>query len=262
MDSGTARSLTPQQARRRIRDGHADTTSGWCDGWAQANLLAVPREQAFDLMLFSQRNPKACPLLDVFDPGATGSGRFRGDITTDLPAYRVYRHGELVEERTEVAELWRDDLVAFLFGCSFSFERALTEAGIEMRHTLSGTTVPMYRTSLPCESAGAFSSSTVVSMRGVPSDRVADAVRICARYPAVHGAPVHIGDGSRIGVTDLEKPDWGDAPVLCAGDVPVFWACGVTPQAMVMESRPEFAIAHAPGRMAITDIHESGLITP
>ncbi|WP_016907111.1 putative hydro-lyase [Streptomyces xiaopingdaonensis] len=262
MDSKTQRSLTPGEARQKIRDGHTDTTSGWSDGWAQANLLAVPREQAFDLMLFSQRNPKACPLLDVFDPGATRSSRFQGDITTDVPAYRVYEHGELVEERTDVADLWRDDLVAFLFGCSFSFERALTEAGIEMRHTLSGSTVPMYRTTLPCESAGVFSSSMVVSMRGVPPHRVPDAVRICARYPAVHGAPVHIGDPSLIGVTDLEKPDWGDSPVMRDGDVPVFWACGVTPQAMVIESRPEFAIAHAPGRMAITDINESELITP
>ncbi|OEU94831.1 putative hydro-lyase [Streptomyces oceani] len=262
MDGDTRRSLDPGEARQRIRDGHAGTTSGWCDGWAQANLLAVPREQAFDLMLFAQRNPKACPLLDVFDPGATGSGRFRGDITTDVPAYRVYEHGELVAEETDVSGRWREDLVAFLFGCSFSFERALTEAGIEMRHTAAGTTVPMYRTSLACESAGAFSSSMVVSMRGVPPHRVPDTVRVCARYPAVHGAPVHIGDPSVIGITDLETPDWGDTPALRAGDVPVFWACGVTPQAMVMESRPEFALAHAPGRMAITDIHESELVTP
>ncbi|EHY87383.1 putative hydro-lyase [Saccharomonospora azurea] len=258
----TWRSLTPEQARRRLRDGYTGTTSGWCDGWAQANLLAVPREQAFDLMLFAQRNPKACPLLDVFDPGARSSARFQGDITTDLPAYRVYERGELVAEKTEVTGLWRDDLVAFLFGCSFSFERALTEAGIEMRHTTAGRTVPMYRTTIACEPAGVFSSSMVVSMRGVPASRVPDAVRICARYPAVHGAPVHIGDPASIGITDLDTPDWGDPPVLRDGDVPVFWACGVTPQAMVMESRPEFAIAHAPGRMAITDIREADLITP
>ncbi|MEU3271147.1 putative hydro-lyase [Saccharomonospora sp. NPDC006951] len=256
------RSLTPEQARTTIRNGHTGTTSGWCDGWAQANLLAVPREQAFDLMLFAQRNPKPCPLLDVFDPGARSSTRFKGDIATDVPAYRIYERGELVAEETDVSGLWRDDLVAFLFGCSFSFERALIEAGIEMRHNSAGTTVPMYRTTIDCAPAGAFASSTVVSMRGVPADRVPDTVRICARYPAVHGAPVHVGDPGLIGITDLDKPDWGDPPVLAEGDVPVFWACGVTPQAMVMESRPEFAIAHAPGRMAITDIRESELITP
>ncbi|WP_197322106.1 putative hydro-lyase [Saccharomonospora sp. NB11] len=256
------RSLTPEQARRTLRDGYTGTTSGWCDGWAQANLLAVPREQAFDLMLFAQRNPKPCPLLDVFDPGARSSARFRGDITTDLPAYRVYERGELVAETTEVTDLWRDDLVAFLFGCSFSFERALTDAGIEMRHTTAGRTVPMYRTSIACEPAGAFSSSMVVSLRGVPASRVPDAVRICSRYPAVHGAPVHVGDPRVIGIDDLDTPDWGEPPILHDGDVPVFWACGVTPQAMVMESRPEFAIAHAPGRMAITDIREADLIVP
>ena len=177
MDLNSWRSLTPEQARQKIRSGHTGTTSGWCDGWAQANLLALPRDQAFDLMLFAQRNPKACPLLDVFDPGARSSTRFQGDITTDVPAYRIYERGELID----VSGVWRDDLVAFLFGCSFSFERALTEAGIEMRHTTVESTVPMYRTTIECEPAGVFSSSMVVSMRGVPASRVADAVRICAR---------------------------------------------------------------------------------
>lgn len=251
--------LTPDEARARIRDGFTGTTSGWCDGWAQANLLAVPAELAFDLMLFAQRNPKPCPLLDVIEPGRRSSARFTGDVATDLPQYRVYERGELVDEVTDVAGIWREDLVTFLFGCSFSFERALTEAGVVVRHTVAGTTVPMYRTSIACEPAGSLSSPMVVSMRGVPAGQVADAVTISARYPGVHGAPVHVGRPDLIGIADLERPDWGDPPMLEEGDVPVFWACGVTPQAMVMASRPDFAIAHAPGRMAITDIPESAL---
>lgn len=253
-------SLTPNQSRQRIRDGFTGTTSGWCDGWAQANVLAVPSSLAFDLMLFAQRNPKPCPVLDVIEPGRRTSSRFAGDITTDVPQYRVYEHGEMVAEVSEVGEIWREDLVTFLFGCSFSFERALSDTGITMRHTEAQTTVPMYRTTIECESAGVFSSPMVVSMRGIPAGRVADAVMICSRYPSVHGAPVHVGRPDLIGIQDLLRPDWGDPPVLEDGDIPVFWACGVTPQAMVMASAPDFAIAHAPGRMAITDIPESELV--
>lgn len=253
--------LQPEQARRKIREGHTGTTSGWCDGWAQANVLAVPSHLALDLMLFAHRNPKPCPVLDVLEPGQRTSRHFGGDITTDVPAYRVYEYGKLVGEPVEVGHYWRDDLVTFLFGCSFSFERALTAAGTVMRHSQAQTTVPMYRTNIDCEPAGVFSSAMVVSMRGVPASQVADAVMICSRYPGVHGAPVHIGHPDLIGIADLGRPDWGDPPVLARGDIPVFWACGVTPQAMVMASRPEFAIAHAPGRMAITDIAEADLVT-
>lgn len=252
---------SPQLARSLIRDGYTGTTSGWCDGWAQANVLAVPQELALDLMIFAQRNPKPCPALDVIEAGQRTSSRFGGDIASDVPAYRVYEHGQLVAEPTDAREYWRDDLVTFLFGCSFSFERALTAAGIVMRHTQAGSTVPMYRTSIECEPAGVFSSHMVVSMRGIPAEQVTQAVTITSRYPGVHGAPVHVGHPDRIGITDLNSPDWGDPPVLAPGDVPVFWACGVTPQAMVMASRPDFAIAHAPGRMAITDIPESDLVT-
>lgn len=252
--------LTPNQARQQIREGFTGTTSGWCDGWAQANVLSVPSSLALDLMLFAHRNPKPCPLLDVLESGQRTSPRFGGDITTDVPQYRIYEHGELAAETSDVSDRWREDLVTFLFGCSFSFERALSDAGIVMRHTRAESTVPMYRTTLECEPAGVFSSPMVVSMRGVPADRVADAVMICSRYPSVHGAPVHIGRPDLIGIKDLNKPDWGDPPVLEDGDIPVFWACGVTPQAMVMASRPEFAIAHAPGRMAITDIPETELV--
>ncbi|MEU3275184.1 putative hydro-lyase [Saccharomonospora sp. NPDC006951] len=249
--------LEPREVREKFRAGLRVPTSGYCPGWAQANLLSVPKEYAYDFLLFAQRNPKSCPILDVTEPGETSAGIFAGDLRTDLPAYRVYRDGELVDERTEVTSLWREDLVTFLIGCSFTFEAALLEAGVPVRHIEAGTNVPMYRTNRECRQAGSMSGPLVVSMRPVPADLVATAVRITSRYPAVHGAPVHIGAPGLLGIDDLAEPDFGDAVEVKQGEIPVFWACGVTPQAAVMRSKPSFAIAHAPGHMAITDARDS-----
>lgn len=254
--------LTPAQARERFRGGLAVPTAGWCDGYAQANLVAVPRALAYDLLLFAQRNPKPCPVLDVLDPGAVAGPILDGDVRTDLPRYRVFVDGELVDEPTDVTAWWRDDLVALLVGCSFTFERALLDEGVPVRHVEQGVNVPMYRTTRRCRSAGAMSGPLVVSMRPVPAAQVADAVRVSARYPAVHGAPVHVGDPGALGITDLGRPDYGDAVVLQEGDVPVFWACGVTPQAAVVESRPSLAITHAPGHMLVTDARDSAYLVP
>lgn len=235
-------------------------TTGWSAGYAQANLIAVPRELAFDMLLFVTRNPKPCPVLEVLEAGSVrapeGSAVYGdpgADVRVDVPRYRIWRHGELVEEVPDVLDHWRDDLVTFLIGCSFTFEHPMTEAGIPMRHQDAGRNVSMYRTSTRCQPAGELRGPLVVSMRRVPASQVADAVRITSRYPAVHGAPVHVGDPAQLGITDLDRPDFGDPPVVEEGDVPVFWACGVTPQAMVLESRPEIAITHAPGHMLITD---------
>lgn len=254
--------LTPRRARQLFRAGLRVPTSGWCAGWTQANLIAVPRALAYDVLLFAQRNPAPVPVLDVGDPGATGTALFGGDLRTDLPAYRVYRDGELVDEVTDVREHWRDDLVAFLVGCSFTFEAALLEAGVPVRHLEQGRNVPMYRTNVDCRPAGALSGPLVVSMRPVPAGQVATAVRVTSRYPAVHGAPVHVGDPAALGIRDLDAPDFGEPVEVRPGDVPVFWACGVTPQAAVMHSRPEFAIGHAPGHMAITDARDSAYLVP
>lgn len=253
--------IAPTEARALFRDGMNVTTSGWSTGWAQANLLAVPKDLAFDVLLFAQRNPKSCPLLDVFDAGAYSSQKFQGDLRQDLPQYRIYRNGELAAEQGNVIDEWREDLVAFLFGCSFTFENPMVDAGIEMRHNRDELTVPMYRTNRKCVPTDRLGGPLVVTMRGIPEERVVEAVRITSRYPSVHGAPVHIGSPASLGI-DLNRPDWGNTPVLEEGDVPVFWACGVTPQAMVMESKPEFAISHSPGRMAIMDIRDSELIVP
>ena len=248
-----ASASTPQEARRRFREGLVTPTAGWCDGWTQANLLTVPADLAWDFLLFAQRNPKSCPVLDVLDAGEVGGPLLDGDIRTDLPRYRVYAGGEQVDEPTDVTSWWRDDLVSFLIGCSFTFESALLEAAVPVRHIEQGRNVPMYVTSTRCRPAGPMSGPLVVSMRPVPAGLVADAVRITSRYPSVHGAPVHVGDPAALGIGDLAVPDFGEPVELEPGDIPVFWACGVTPQAAVMESRPALAIAHAPGHMLVTD---------
>lgn len=254
--------LTPTEARARFRDGLVTPTAGWCAGWTQANLLVLPRELAYDFLLFAQRNPVPCPVLNVLDPGAVAGPLLDGDVRTDLPAYRVYVDGELAEEVGDVRSWWREDLVSFLIGCSFTFEDALLEAGVPVRHVEQGVNVPMYVTDRRCRPAGAISGPLVVSMRPIPAEQVATAVRVTSRYPAVHGAPVHVGDPGALGIADLATPDFGDPVDVRPGEVPVFWGCGVTPQAAVMESRPSLAIAHAPGHMLVTDARDSAYLVP
>lgn len=247
---------TPAEARQLIRTGaFAAPTSGLCPGYAQANLIILPREQAYDFLLFAQRNPKPCPILEVTEVGErlTHICAKDCDVATDFPRYRIYKNGEMVDEVTDVVDYWRDDLVAFIIGCSFSFESELIEAGIEMRHNTQGRNVSMYVTNIACEPAGSMSGNMVVSMRPIPYNQVVKAVQISGAIPKVHGAPVHIGDPSVIGITDVNKPDFGDPVDIKPGEVPVFWACGVTPQSIVMNSKPPFAITHAPGHMLITD---------
>ncbi|RJQ92478.1 putative hydro-lyase [Amycolatopsis panacis] len=246
--------LTPAQARALFRAGAEHPTGGWADGYAQTNLIAVPRDWAEDVREFCRRNPKPCPVLDVSEPGDPSTKLAPGaDLRTDLPRYRVWRDGELTGEVTDVTELWRSDLVAFSIGCSFTFETWLRSVLIPLRHLAQGRNVSMYRTNIQCEPAGRLSGPMVVSMRYIPAERVADAVRISGAMPAVHGAPVHVGDPAELGIADLDRPDFGDAVVAEPGDVPVFWACGVTPQAALIASRPPFAITHAPGYMFLTD---------
>jgi len=255
--------ISPVQARTRFRAGLSVPTAGWSAGYAQANLIAVPRDYAFDVLLFAQRNPKACPVLDVLEPGnRSGPLLPDGDIRTDLPAYRVYVDGELVAEPSDVVEFWTDDLVAFAIGCSFTFEAALQDSGVPVRHIEQGRNVPMYRTNRMCRPAGRMSGPLVVSMRPVAPEQVADAVRITSRYPSVHGAPVHVGDPAALGIADLAAPDFGDPVDIQPAEIPVFWACGVTPQAAVMQTRPPLAIGHAPGHMLITDLRDAELVVP
>lgn len=256
-------SLTPAEARGLFREGLVTSTAGYCGGYAQANLISLPQDVAFDFLLFAQRNPKSCPLLGVLEQGQVSSGLLAGgDIRTDIPSYRVFEGGELVEETTDVRHRWRDDLVSFLLGCSFTFESALIEAGVPIAHIEQRRNVPMYRTAVQTTPAGIFSGPLVVSMRPIPAAQVADAVRVTSRYPAVHGAPVHVGDPAEIGIRDLGRPEYGQAVDIPAGTVPVFWACGVTPQAVVAATRCELALSHAPGHMLITDARDSEYQVP
>ena len=234
-------------------------TPGLAMGFVQGNLVIVPKEFAFDFLLFCQRNPKPCPLLDVTDPGdpepktvAPGA-----DLRTDLPAYRIWRDGQLAAEPTDIRPLWRDDLVSFVIGCSFTFENALLEAGIPVRHIEHGSNVPMYNTDRPCRSAGRFAGPLVVSMRPMASEQALDATYICGRFPRAHGSPVHFGDPAAIGIADLSRPDYGDRVEVRPGEVPVFWACGVTPQAALMQAKLPLAITHKPGHMFLTDLRDA-----
>ena len=256
-------SYTPAQARALFRTTDVATTAGFSAGFAQANLIALDKKYAFDFLLFAQRNPKPCPLLGVLEPGEVSSPLLAGgDIRTDIPSYRVFSHGSLIDEPTDATAYWTENAVAFVIGCSFTFEQALIDNNVPVAHIEQGVNVPMYLTNIDCEPAGVFSGKMVVSMRPIPAGLVADAVRITSRYPAVHGAPVHVGEPGLIGIEDLSAPDFGEAVDIPAGWVPVFWACGVTPQSIVMHSKPELAICHSPGKMLITDVRDVAYQVP
>lgn len=242
--------------RTRIRAGdHTGPTSGLAPGFAQANLVVLPADAALDFLRFCVRNPKPCPLLEVTDTGSPHplSLAVDADLRTDLPRYRVFHDGQLVDEPTDIARHWRDDLVSFLLGCSFTFEWALSAANLPVAHQEQGVNVPMYITDRRCNPAGPFDGPLVVSMRPFPPGVINRVIDITARFPAMHGAPVHIGDPAELGIGDLSTPDFGDAVRIGADEVPVFWACGVTPQAVAIQARPPLAIFHAPGHMFITD---------
>ena len=248
--------MTPAEARAICRNGPPRPTAGMARGFTQCNMISLPRDWAWDFLLFAQRNPKPCPVLDVTDPGSHVTALAPdADLRSDLPLYRIWRDGVLALETPDATDAWAEhpDLVSFLIGCSFTFEAGLLASGIPVAHVEQGCNVPMYLTDRECRPAGRLSGRMVVSMRPIPADRVAEAVMISGRMPAVHGAPVHVGDPAALGIADLSRPDFGDPVAIGPGQVPVFWACGVTPQAAVMASRPPFAITHAPGHMFITD---------
>ena len=253
---------TSYQARLDARSGRLTLpTSGVSPGNVQGNLVILPAALAGDFLRFCQRNPKPCPLLAVSEPGDPALPELGRDIDirTDIPRYRVWENGLLVDEPTDVRSVWRDDLVSFLIGCSFSFEEALLDNGLPVRHIEQGCNVPMYRTNIATHPAGVFSGPLVVSMRPMKAVDAIRAIQVTSRFPAVHGAPVHLGDPALIGIQDLALPDYGDAVEIRPGEIPVFWACGVTPQSVVASMKPEFCITHAPGYMLVTDLVNSRL---
>ena len=252
----TPRFTTGREVREACRS-HSWTgpTAGLAPGYSQANLVILPRDWAFDFLLFCQRNPRPCPLIAVTEIGSWQPSAVASDVDlrTDLPKYRVWRDGVLVDEPTDVSGLWRDDLVSFLIGCSFTFEAALLEANVPVRHIELGRNVPMFRTNVLCVPSGRFSGPLVVSMRPLkPADAIR-AVEISSKFTGSHGSPIHIGFPEQIGISDIGRPDYGDSVPVDDGELPVFWACGVTPQAALLGAKPPFAITHAPGCMFVTD---------
>jgi uncharacterized protein YcsI (UPF0317 family) len=257
-----AATWTPAEVRAAIRRGEwRRPTAGLARGWAQANLVVLPKANAYDFLLFCQRNPRPCPLLDVTDAGSPVPRLIapEADLRTDIPLYRVYRDGRPAAELTDIVDLWADDMVGFLLGCSFTFEDGLLAAGIPVRHIEEDVNVPMYVTNIPCRPAGIFHGPMVVSMRPIPHSQVTRAVQVTSRFPGVHGAPVHIGDPAHIGIKDIARPDYGDPVSIREGEVPVFWACGVTPQAVALEAKPGLLISHAPGHMFVSDLRSEDL---
>lgn len=254
---------TGSEVRQLIREGRfRQPTSGAAPHYVQANVAILPRDVAFDFLLFCQRNPKPCPVVEVIEAGhveaaltAPGS-----DIRTDVSGYRIFKNGELVDEPENLASHWRDDLVTFLLGCSFTFEHALMANGIDLPYYGTDRNVPMFITNIETTAAGPFSGPMVVTQRWIPNDKVVRAVQATSRFPGTHGAPVHIGDPAVIGISDVTKPDFGDSWEQGSTDeVPVFWACGVTPQSVAMSSKPELMITHAPGHMFVTDLMDEDL---
>lgn len=252
------KTLTPKEIRQLIRENKLKTsTSGLGEGYVQANLAIVPADYAFEFLLFCHRNPKPCPIVDVLEPGVYTPNIADADIRTDISRYRIFENGELVAETNDIVSYWRDDFVTFLIGCSFTFERALVEAGIEMLHQKTESKfVPVYETNIECKSAGRFHGPMVVSMRPIKKVDLVKAVEITAKYPHTHGSPIHIGDPSLIGIEDITKPDHGEFVPYSEEYVPVFWACGVTPQAVAMRAKPPIMITHAAGHMFISDQKE------
>jgi len=254
--TGIGGASTPAQVRAAARAGAwTSHTSGLAERHVQGNVVILPRADADDFLRYCQRNPKPCPLLAVGEPGDPRLASLGADIDirSDLPRYRVWRDGDVVDEPTDIGALWRDDFVTFVLGCSFSFEQALLDEGLRLRHVDEGRNVAMYRTTIATEPAGRFGGPMVVTMRPLAAAAAIRAVQITSRFPAVHGAPVHLGDPALIGIADLARPDYGDAVAVLGDEIPVFWACGVTPQAALENARVPLAITHAPGCMLVTD---------
>jgi len=255
--------ISPLELRKKIRSGDfRGNTSGYSKGFVQGNLCILPAEWANEFLLFCQLNPRPCPLIGLTsNPGdfnISGLGDDL-DLRTDIPGYRIFENGEFHKEVSDITDYWRNDLMSFVLGCSFSFEEALIIDGLEIRNVSEGVNVPMYRSNIDCISAGRFSGKMVVSMRPMlPADAIR-AIQICTRFPSVHGAPIHFGSPDLIGIDDIDAPEFGDAVTIKENEVPLFWACGVTPQVILEQAKPPFCITHSPGCMLVTDLPNSHL---
>ncbi|MEP0189956.1 MAG: putative hydro-lyase [Erythrobacter sp.] len=242
------------------RNAYAGHTAGLCPGLLQTNLVILPKKYALDFETYCRLNPKPCPLIARTDVGALSFDSFDHnlDLRYDLPKFRTYSKGEFTTELRDISGLWQNNFVSFALGCSFSFENALQQSGISVRHIDENKTVPMYRTNLTTSRAGIFHGPVVVSMRPIPRDRVEQTIAICDTFPHAHGAPLHVGDPTAIGISDICQPEWGESVKVHEGDVPVFWACGVTTHLALSHAKPDVAITHAPGAMLILSMSDTG----
>ncbi len=248
---------TGLQVRQKARSGaFTGQTAGQAPDVLQGNVVILPAQYAADFLQFCLNNPKPCPLIDVSSPGETGLPALGGDmdIRSDVPRYRVHRDGVLQGTIDDISDLWTSDLVTFVLGCSFTFEDALQREGFGVRHIEQGRNVPMFRTSVETIPGGVFSGPVVVTMRPYRLDDLPAVYDICSRYPHAHGAPLCWGDPAMLGIVDLDVPDYGDPVDIREGEVPVYWACGVTPQAAIAAAKPTLCITHAPGCMLVTDV--------
>lgn len=255
--------MSATDLRARCRIGmFAGSTAGHAPGNTQGNLVILPSAEAGEFLEFCHANPKPCPLIAMSDPGDPTVPRLGQDIDirTDLPGYRIWSNGEVKAEVSDIRDFWRDDLVSFVLGCSFGFEAALIQAGIKLDHIREGRNVAMYDTNIPCTPAGQFRGNMVVSMRPISNSQISNAISISAEFPMSHGKPVQIGEPEKIGISDLSHPNYGDATPFAVGKTAVFWACGVTPQALLRNAKPPFCITHAPGKMLVTDVSETDLM--
>lgn len=263
LDNDAARMASPRALRQLIRTGsYSGPTGRMARGFVQANVVILPEEFARHFLRFCMLNPKPCPLLAVSEPGSPYLPKLGGDldIRTDVSAYRVFREGEAVDTVGDIASLWQDDFVTFALGCSFSFEEALEDAGLEVRHNALGLVNPMYTTNVMSQPAGQFAGPLVVTMRPFSPRDAIRAIQITSRFPQVHGAPIHLGDPKAIGIEDLSKPEFGgDAVPIHPGEIPLFWACGVTPQVALKHARPPICITHRPASMLVTDLKNAEL---
>jgi len=257
----TMKNLTPSSLREQIRARKwTGPTTGASSGYVQANLVILPAEAGFHFLLFCVRNPKPCPILDVLEPGATAPAIAAGaDVSTDLPRYRIFEQGSFKEEVEDISPVFDDKMVSFLLGCSFSFENALLAAGVPIRNLEEGKNVSMYVTDRPCRPAGPFSAPLVVSMRPMTPEQAVRAVQVTTRFHLTHGAPVHMGSPEALGIKDLDRPEFGDPVSMLPGEIPVFWACGVTSQLAARSAALPLIITHAPGHMFVSDLKDEDL---
>jgi uncharacterized protein YcsI (UPF0317 family) len=256
------KNLEPHIARQLIREKKLKNyTAGIAMNYTQTNLVVLKKELAFDFLLFCQRNPQSCPILDVTEIGSPipELSAPTSDLRTDIVSYYIYKNGVLTDQVEDIMDCWEDDMVAFLLGCSNTFEKALLNNGIPVRHIEMNSMVPVYKTNIPTVKAGCFEGPVVVSMRPIPRKDLIRAIQVTTRFPATHGAPIHIGNPEDIGIEDIHKPNYGNAVPIFEDEIPVFWACGVTPQIVAMQVKPSIMITHEPGHMFITDIIDETL---